>query len=55
MRCKPIRTSELFSTIESLLANKDSAPANEVAAFQIMQNLSETVQVLGRVSAKPPF
>ena len=28
---KPIRTSELFSTIERLLANKDSAPANDLA------------------------
>lgn len=28
---KPIRTSELFSTIESMLSNKDSAPANDSA------------------------
>jgi two-component system, sensor histidine kinase and response regulator len=28
---KPIRTSELFSAIESLLANKGSAPASEPA------------------------
>jgi signal transduction histidine kinase/DNA-binding response OmpR family regulator len=28
---KPIRTSELFSAIESMLANKDSAPANDSA------------------------
>jgi two-component system sensor histidine kinase/response regulator len=28
---KPIRTSELFSAIESLLANKGSAPSNEPA------------------------
>jgi two-component system sensor histidine kinase/response regulator len=28
---KPIRTSELFATIESLLTNKDSAPANDAA------------------------
>jgi CheY-like chemotaxis protein len=28
---KPIRTSELFSTIENLLANKDATPANELA------------------------
>ncbi len=30
---KPIRTSELFSTIESVLANKDSVPANGVASI----------------------
>jgi len=29
---KPIRTSELFSTIERVLANKDSAPANGVTS-----------------------
>jgi CheY-like chemotaxis protein len=32
---KPIRTSELFSTIESLLPDKDSAPANDAASVQI--------------------
>jgi two-component system sensor histidine kinase/response regulator len=53
---KPIRTSELFSTIESLLANRDSAAANEVAGLSDhAEPLSETVQVLGRVSLKPPF
>jgi signal transduction histidine kinase/DNA-binding response OmpR family regulator len=30
---KPIRTTELFSTIERLLANKDSAPANDLAGI----------------------
>ena len=30
---KPIRTSELFSAIESLLANKDFAPSNVVAGL----------------------
>jgi PAS domain S-box-containing protein len=29
---KPIRTSELFSTIESMLSNKESAPANDAAS-----------------------
>ena len=28
---KPIRTSELYSTLERMLANKDSAPANDSA------------------------
>ena len=32
---KPIRTSELFSAIESILQNKDSAPASEAPAFPI--------------------
>jgi CheY-like chemotaxis protein len=29
---KPIRTSELLSTIESILQNKDSAPGSEAAS-----------------------
>jgi two-component system sensor histidine kinase/response regulator len=29
---KPIRTRELFSTIESVLSNKDAAPANDAAS-----------------------
>src|SRR5579859_234343 len=29
---KPIRTSELFSTIKSMLSNKDSPPANDAAS-----------------------
>jgi two-component system sensor histidine kinase/response regulator len=29
---KPIRTSELFSTIKSMLSNEDSAPANDAAS-----------------------
>jgi signal transduction histidine kinase/DNA-binding response OmpR family regulator len=37
---KPIRTSELFSAIESMLANKDSAPAKD------SDNVSD--QILGR-------
>ena len=32
---KPIRTSELFSAIESLLANKGAAPASEAADLPI--------------------
>jgi signal transduction histidine kinase/DNA-binding response OmpR family regulator len=53
---KPIRTSELFSTIESLLASKDSATANEVAGLSGPADpLRETVPVFGRTSVKPPF
>jgi signal transduction histidine kinase/CheY-like chemotaxis protein len=53
---KPIRTSELFSTIESLLATKGSAPANEVAGLSDpADSLRETVPVFGRTSVKPPF
>jgi two-component system sensor histidine kinase/response regulator len=53
---KPIRTTELFSTIESLLASKDSAAANEVAGLSDPADpLRETVPVFGRTSVKPPF
>jgi CheY-like chemotaxis protein len=53
---KPIRTSELFSTIESLLASKDSATANEAAGLSGPADpLRETVPAFGRPSVKPPF